>query len=391
MATQPDHLNREKKHSASSTCDCAHHSTAPASPLDGTPTHADDAAWELNQIIEKIDVGIVVLDMKKSVLEYRNPKFFQIIQQTEIAESFDQLYALFFQNHNSDDQDDITDISSGDVKLNEQTLGFSIYHIAKRYYAIFIRDITERKRLEAIAQAANSLDNLGFIFSGIRHEVGNPLNSLKMTLSVLKQNLTRFTVSTIEEYVDRGLADISRVEYLLKSLRNFSMFETAHLIDIPFHSYITTFQSLAKVDLHRRGIQLTINIPEDAPKVKLDPRAMNHVLLNIVSNATDALEQCPNPEISFTAQLRENILWLTIQDNGCGISPEQEKRLFQPFNSNKPDGSGLGLVITQKLLALMGSSIDIKSQVGKGTRVTVGIPVSEEEKQQKMIMEPIAL
>ncbi len=357
---------------------------------DSRTVHAPGGAWELNQIIEKIDVGIVVLDTQKSALEYCNPKFFQLIQQVDIADDYKQIYAIFFTHDDSEIKDEPADIFNGDVRfkesrfgtarLNDRIFGYSIYHIVERCYAIFVRDITERKRLEAIARAANSLDNLGFIFSGIRHEVGNPINSLKMTLSVLKQNLTRFSAAAIKKYVDRGLADIGRVEYLLKSLRNFSMFDTAHLIDTPFYSYITTFQSLAQVDLQYRGIQLIIEIPVDAPQVQLDPRAMNQVLLNIVSNAADALESSPNPEIRFTARLRKNIFWLTIKDNGCGISPEQKKRLFQPFNSKKPDGNGLGLVITQKLLALMGCSIDIESKVGEGTSVTVGIPVSEEER-----------
>ena len=379
MGHQDDKYLHQKNDGTTNLANSQELLNAKVSSWDVSTNHSNESAWELNQIIEKIDVGIVVLDMKKSALEYRNPKFFQLIQQAQIAESFKKLYALFFNRENSDEQGDVADISSGDVKLNDRVLEFSIYHIAERYCAIFIRDITERRRLEAIAQAANSLDNLGFIFSGIRHEVGNPINSLKMTLSVLKQNLIRFPTSTVEEYVDRGLSDIGRVEYLLKSLRNFSMFETAHLIDTPFHSYITTFESLAKVDLGNRGIKLTIDIAQDAPSVQLDPRAMNQVLLNIVSNAADALDQCPKPEIKLTAQARENILWLDIEDNGCGISPEQRRRLFQPFNSNKPEGSGLGLVITQKLLALMGSSIDIESQVGKGTCVTVGIPISEEK------------
>ncbi len=352
--------------------------------------HARGGAWELNQIIEKIDVGIVVLDIQKSTLEYCNSKFFQLIQQVDIVYDYEQIYAIFFSHDDSETKNNLADLPYGDVKrndstfgtvkLNDRIFGYSIYHIVERCYAIFIRDITEIKRLEAIAQTVNSLDNLGFIFSGIRHEVGNPINSLKMTLSVLKQNLSRFPAATVEEYVDRGLADISRVEYLLKSLRNFSMFDTAHLIDTPFYSYITTFQALAQMDLRNRGIELVIEIPVGAPQVQLDPRAMNQVLLNIVSNAADALESCPAPEIRFTAQLRKNILWLTIKDNGCGISSEQKKRLFQPFNSKKPEGNGLGLVISQKLLALMGCSIDIESKIGEGTSVRVGIPVSEEEK-----------
>ncbi|MBM9511113.1 two-component system sensor histidine kinase NtrB [Desulfogranum marinum] len=335
--------------------------------------------WDLNQIIDRIDVGIVVLDVLESVIEYQNPLYFELIGEVDTSGDFEKIYSLFFDQKEVLAKRGVPDTISGMVKHNDKVLGYSIYHIAERYCAIFIRDITERMRLEAIAQAANSIDNLGFIFSGIRHEVGNPLNSLKMTLSVLRQNLNRFSQQTVEEYVDRSLADIGRVEYLLKSLKNFSMFEVVNVTDIIIQEYLKTFQSLAEVDLRNRGILFTLDISASLRKVQIDPRAMNQVLLNIISNAADALEKTSAPEIHLTGSIRDNILWITVKDNGCGISPEQKKRLFQPFNSSKPSGNGLGLVITQKLLARMDSSIDIESTVGEGTCVTIGLPVSQED------------
>ncbi len=237
-----------------------------------------------------------------------------------------------------------------------------------------MRDITERIRLETIAQAVNSTDSLGFIFSGIRHEIGNPLNSLKMTLSVMKQNIGHFSENTLEEYVDRGLADISRVEYLLKSLKNFSMFECVNLTNVSFKNYLKTFLTLAAADLQQRGIHLTVDSCQELATVSIDPRAMNQVLLNVVANAVDALENRPHPEIHISAILRDQLVWLTIRDTGSGISLKQQKHLFQPFNSSKASGNGLGLVITRKLLALMDSSIEIESWPDKGTTVTISIP-----------------
>lgn len=342
-------------------------------------SHSTAPTWDLNQIIDRIDVGIVVLDVLESVIEYQNPLYFELIGEVDTSGDFEKIYSLFFDQKEVLAKRGVPDTISGMVKHNDKVLGYSIYHIAERYCAIFIRDITERMRLEAIAQAANSIDNLGFIFSGIRHEVGNPLNSLKMTLSVLRQNLNRFSQQTVEEYVDRSLADIGRVEYLLKSLKNFSMFEVVNVTDIIIQEYLKTFQSLAEVDLRNRGILFTLDISASLRKVQIDPRAMNQVLLNIISNAADALEKTSAPEIHLTGSIRDNILWITVKDNGCGISPEQKKRLFQPFNSSKPSGNGLGLVITQKLLARMDSSIDIESTVGEGTCVTIGLPVSQED------------
>lgn len=117
----------------------------------------------------------------------------------------------------------------------------------------------------------------------------------------------------------------------------------------------------------------------DIASVRIDPRAMNQVLLNIVANAADALDNRLDGEICISAMLRDQLVWLTVSDNGCGISPKQKKHLFQPFNSNKPSGNGLGLVITRKLLTLMDCSIDIESRIGKGTRVTISLPTSAED------------
>ncbi|MCP4213002.1 MAG: PAS domain-containing protein, partial [bacterium] len=96
------------------------------------------------------------------------------------------------------------------------------------------RNITENKRLESIAESVDMMKNLGYIFSGIRHEIGNPINAIKMTMSVLKKNISVFSKAKVLEYADRALTEINRVEYLLKSFKNFNMFETLDIeaIDI---------------------------------------------------------------------------------------------------------------------------------------------------------------
>ncbi len=335
---------------------------------------ASSSTWGFNQILDHIDIGILVLDLEKQLIEYRNPSFYQVLADDDLCNNYSALCQLFLDDLKLSQEKPRIGTVSGKVKLKERIFICSVCHFANRYRCFFMRDITERIRLETIAQAVNSTDSLGFIFSGIRHEIGNPLNSLKMTLSVMKQNIGHFSENTLAEYVDRGLADISRVEYLLKSLKNFSMYECVNLTNVPFEKYMETFLTLTAADLQQRGIHLIVDSRQDLATVRIDPRAMNQVLLNVVANAVDALENQPNPEIIFSATLRDQLVWLTIKDNGCGISPKQQKHLFQPFNSSKSSGNGLGLVITRKLLALMESSIGIDSWPDKGTTVTISIP-----------------
>jgi signal transduction histidine kinase len=88
-------------------------------------------------------------------------------------------------------------------------------------------DITEKSRLESIAEAVETMNNIGYVFSAVRHELGNPINSVKAGLSVLRANIDTFSRSVVIEYVDRLSSELSRVEVLLRSLRNFSMYDTS--------------------------------------------------------------------------------------------------------------------------------------------------------------------
>ena len=335
-----------------------------------------DSSWGFAQILEHIDVGIMVVDLEQQVIDYRNPLFYQVIQDELLCADYPALYDLFLKSLEEENRFDHAAHINHQVDYKGRLLGCSIYRIARRYRCVFLRDITEKARLESIAQAANAMDNIGFIFSGIRHEVGNPLNSLKMALSVLKQNLDSFSPETVCEYVDRGLADIGRMEYLLKSLKTFSMYEHVDLKDLPLADFMSTFLSLVERDFQSHGISLRIDAPFDIARVRVDKRALLQALLNIFNNAADALKGQSDPEICIGALLCGQRVWLTIADNGCGISPEQQKHMFQPFNTNKPNGNGLGLVITRKLLSMMNSDIDIESQPKQGTKVTISLPVS---------------
>ena len=160
------------------------------------------------------------------------------------------------------------------------------------------------------------------------------------------------------------------------------MFEVVNLVDVPLGNFMETFLSLAARDLQQRTIRLSIESSFNLGTVKIDPRAMNQVLLNVVANAAEALESRSNAEIKISATLRDQLVWLTVSDNGCGMSDKQKKHLFQPFNSNKPSGNGLGLVITRKLLTLMGSSIEIESQADEGTSVTISLPIYWEKTEK---------
>lgn len=238
-------------------------------------------------------------------------------------------------------------------------------------------DITHRKRLEAVAEAANLMENLGFIFSGIRHEIGNPINSIKMALSVLSANIERYPLATVREFLDRSMGEITRVEYLLKSLKSFSMYENPEAEPVEMKPFLDKFLSLVAQDFSKKGISITETVEPQDIVALCDPRMLHQVLLNLITNAADALDEINNPEIRVAInQIRDNVQ-IQVIDNGCGMTPPEQQNLFRPFYTSKPHGTGLGLVIVRKMLSKMGGTVRVNSTAGIGTTVTMLLPYEE--------------
>jgi len=233
------------------------------------------------------------------------------------------------------------------------------------------RDRTQERRLESIASALNMTENTGYIFAGLRHELGNPVNSLKSALTVVRQNQATFSAEKLASYMDRMAAEVSRMEYLLGALRSVNPGSSVRLTDIQVSEFLVGFIPLIQQDLTRRAISLRVALASSDLGMRGDPRALHQVLLNIVTNAADALEGREEPEIALSIRPSGDETQIVVEDNGSGMTDEQLERLFQPFNTTKTHGTGLGMVITQRLVAQMSGTMKVSSEFNVGTRVTL--------------------
>jgi PAS domain S-box-containing protein len=241
-------------------------------------------------------------------------------------------------------------------------------------YISIKRDMTEKVRLEAVAQAVDSMNNIGYIFSGVRHEIGNPINTIIMNLSLLLNKLEQLDKPSIATYVSRALEETAKVEYLLRSLRNYNMFEQLELQDVSMTDFMDKFLALVREDFARRGVTVTAIVAPDAEHISADPRALQQILLNLIANASDAVEGQKSPRVAIQASRAENMIRIAVEDNGTGIPESGLKDLFKPFRTTKKHGTGLGLVIVKKMLARMNGTIDVRSRTGVGTVVDIFIP-----------------
>ncbi len=241
-------------------------------------------------------------------------------------------------------------------------------------YIAIKRDVTERMRLESIAEAINIMNNMGYVFSGIRHEIGNSVNSIKMTLTMLKENLERFDSEVIQKYLERSIDEIRRIEYLLKAFKNYNMYERMEPQDINIKDFMDRFLALIKEDFLKKGINVSLDISPDAGYCYADPRALHQVLMNVITNASDACSSRKDPAVSISISRYLEDIKIQVRDNGSGMTDEQIKNLFRPFFTTKPGGTGLGLVIAKRMLALMNGTIWVESRKGEGTIVNILLP-----------------
>jgi PAS domain S-box-containing protein len=241
-------------------------------------------------------------------------------------------------------------------------------------YVSLKRDITEKLRLESIAESVNTMESIGYIFSGVRHEIGNPINSVNMILGLLSSKLPNLSQDAIRDYLDRITGQIGRVEFLLRSLKSFNMYETQAPQNLGMASFMEQFLPLVKDDLEAKGIAFDVKMDPQADRLYADPRALQQVLLNLITNATDAVRERDHPKIAVRISRWDGIVRIEVEDNGCGIPEDRVKDLFRPFYTTKTTGTGLGLVIVKKMITRMNGTIEIESRKDIGTVVTISLP-----------------
>jgi len=132
---------------------------------------------------------------------------------------------------------------------------------------------------------------------------------------------------------------------------------------------------LLKHEIRNRNIEIKVDCPESLPKIQVDRNQIKQVFFNIIRNAFQAMPDGGALGIVFSVS-SEHIA-ISFQDTGVGIAPEDFGSIFKPYHTTKPDGTGLGLMIVQRIIQDHGGQIELVSKPDKGTRLTVFLPLSE--------------
>ena len=263
--------------------------------------------------------------------------------------------------------------------------GFPIFDQAGqvRQVLFYCQEVGSRLQAQAEAIRSSQLASLGELAAGVAHEINNPLNGIINYAQMLHN---RFSADDRNrEITERLLREGSRIAAIVGSLLAFARPQKEAKRPVVLAGVLRDCLTLAGVQLHKQGIVLQVDLPEDLPRVVAMPQQLQQVFLNLISNARYALcEKYPENhadkilEISGEALKLQDGLWvrLTFQDYGTGIPEAIRDKVLNPFFTTKPPdcGTGLGLSISHGIVKDHGGKLQLSSVPGVFTAVTIDLP-----------------
>lgn len=236
---------------------------------------------------------------------------------------------------------------------------------------LLLRDITEVKDLEKELQRSERMAALGKMAAGVAHELRNPLSSIKGLGLLLKSGQQDGEVR--EKTADMLVKEVERLNRSIGELLEYARPAKLNKQVADIRAILEKNISLIAVDAAAISIDIDVQFTEQLPGVPVDVDKINQVFLNVLLNAVQAM---PNGgRLDIQGSREEHAVVVTISDQGCGIDPDSLPRIFDPYFTTKPEGTGLGLALSLKIIEEHDGSMRIASTSGHGTTVTITLPI----------------
>jgi signal transduction histidine kinase len=199
----------------------------------------------------------------------------------------------------------------------------------------------------------------------IAHEIRNPLGGIELLANLTKEDFHKGSIK--EDYLNKILAEINGLKSLISSYLNYSRPTLASPTLTDIARIIEEVKDIFQKETNEKNVKFVLNL--ELYKIWFDHNHLRQILTNLISNSLEAIEM--NGEIYIESYIKENKSYLSISDNGMGITQENLNHIFDPFYTTKKEGTGLGLSISQKLCLENQSQLFVESSKGKGTSFIV--------------------
>jgi len=230
-------------------------------------------------------------------------------------------------------------------------------------------DITENKKSEAMLKKSEMLSAVGQLAAGIAHEIRNPLTSLKGFLQLMMQSSTYN-----REYTEVMFSEFNRLELIISEFLVLARPQAVAFKEQQIERILEDVNVLLNTQAILKNISLELAYEDNLPPVYCNEKELKQLFINMIKNAIEAMDS--EGDISISARMdKDGYLLVKVSDQGKGIPKEQLERMGEPFYTTKDKGTGLGLMISQKIIDNHKGTLIFLSEVGIGTTVEMRFPV----------------
>jgi len=333
----------------------------------------------IQNVIEHIDVGIIAFNEEgKIILINKSLLKLVDVKRIENIQAFQQIDYTFFETINSIEAHENKLIN---LHLQNQTYKISLY--ASQFS--LDNEIIKLVSIKNIRQELDKqeIDSWQKLISVLTHEIMNsiaPISSLSSTVGYLLEDVEEKEENILmemENYQDTKEALVTihnRSEGLMHFVQTF---RNLTKIPIPKPAIISILELLENVTgvykgkIEEQNITLNISITPDEAEIHADKGLMEQVLINLLKNAIEAVGKTPKPEINIESKInRFGQTEISVKDNGQGILPEVQEKIFIPFFTTKVEGSGIGLSLSRQIINMHNGTINVRSEPGN-TKFTI--------------------
>lgn len=235
----------------------------------------------------------------------------------------------------------------------------------------------ELSSLEARLAHASRVNTMGEMASGMAHELTQPLTALLAGAQAGRRLLSRNNMTALAGALDDMVDQARRASAILDRLRNWSRPQRRQTKHADLRLSLQNVQTLLASEAVRQGVKVELSIPETPLLAAFDPVEMEQVMFNLLRNAIESFHDSDGDRrVNASLKADGSLAILEIADNGPGVAPELLPRLFTPFTTNRPEGTGLGLALSQRLVERFGGEISYIPQE-QGALFRVVLPIAD--------------